>query len=255
MANELPQIPAGSGKHPVALVVISTRDLARAGSFYGEVFGWQVQPMTPELAGLVAPGGPAAALRANVPDGFPGMVPYLSVPDVAAMLERVVSAGGAVERPPWNVPGVGTLARFRDPGGTIYGLMDGMAPENPSRMPMPLGSNPKPPEGSICHLEMYAADGAATARFFAELFGWGTLPTMPQYVGFDPGACAGGVFQSHSSSTPAMAYIYAADVAERLTRIEAHGGQRLGNPIRLPGTGTFGYFKDATGSSMGLIGR
>src|SRR5439155_26244787 len=31
-------------------------------------------------------GGPTAALRANVPAGLPGMVPYIGAPDVAAML-------------------------------------------------------------------------------------------------------------------------------------------------------------------------
>src|SRR5256885_10332022 len=108
---------------------------------------------------------------------------------------------------------------------------------------MPVGSTPKPPAGAICHLEMYAADGAAAAGFFGELFGWGTLPTMPQYVAFDPGAGIGGVFQSHTPGTPAVAYIYATDVEAKVIEIESAGGKRLGQPMRMPGVACLGYFK------------
>ena len=149
---------------------------------------------------------------------------------------------------------VGKLALFKDPAGTIYGLTDSAVARRTPPMPMPVGSNPRPPAGAICHLEMYAADGAATARFFTDLFGWGALPTMPQYVAFDPGAGPGGIFQSHTPSMPAVAYIYTADVEAKLAEIEAAGGKRMGEPMRMPGAGCFGYFQDPSGTSMGLIG-
>jgi hypothetical protein len=247
-------VPAGNGKHPISLVVLAANNLAGSTAFYAQLFGWQTQPLSAELTAVVASAGPTAALRSNIPDGFPGMVPYLGVPDVEGALARVVAAGGTVERAPWTVPMVGTLARFKDLSGTTWGLMQAMAPGAMPRMPMPLGSNPKPPAGAICSLEMYAADGAETARFFSELFGWGTLATMPQYTAFDPGAGVAGIFQSHTPAMPAVAYIYVADVGTTLTAIEAAGGQRMGEPLRIPGTGCFGYFKDPSGTSMGLIG-
>ena len=101
---------------------------------------------------------------------------------------------------------------------------------------------------------MYAADGAETARFFSELFGWGTRATMSQYMAFDPGASVAGVFQSHTPAMPAVAYIYVTDVGTKLTAIETAGGKRMGEPMRIPGMGCFGYFKDPSGTSMGLIG-
>ncbi len=254
MGFEMPEVPAGSGKHPIGLVVISANDLAASSQFYSKVFGWELQPMTKELTGFVAPAGPPGAFRASVPTGFPGMVPYIAVTDVDGMIQRVVGAGGSVERAPWSLPGAGRLARFKDPGGTIYGLTDAMMPGEHHRIPMPIGSAPRPLAGAICHLEMYAADGAATARFFGELFGWGTLPTMPQYVAFDPGACVGGILQSHTPTLPALAYIYAMDVAAKLAEIEAAGGRRTGEPMRMPGAGCFGYFRDPSETSMGLIG-
>ena len=63
MEFEMPKVPSGSGEHPVALVVVSAKNLAAAGAFYAKLFGWQVQPFSAELAGVLAPGGPPAALR------------------------------------------------------------------------------------------------------------------------------------------------------------------------------------------------
>jgi uncharacterized protein len=254
MGFEMPRVPEGSGEHPIALVVISANNAAASSTFYSTLFGWQLQPLSPELTSFMAPAGPSGALRSNVPTGFPGMVPYIAVPDVDAMLKRVVAAGGAIEKPGWTVPMVGKLARFKDPSGTIYGLTGAALPGGLPRMPMPVGSNPKPPAGAICHIEMYATDGTAAAKFFKELFGWGTLATMPQYMAFDAGAGAGGIFQSHTPALPAVAYIYTTDVEAKLTEIEAAGGQRMGQPMHMPGAGCFGYFKDPSQTSMGLIG-
>jgi predicted enzyme related to lactoylglutathione lyase len=254
MGFEMPKVPEGSGEHPIALVVVSANNLAASSAFYSRLFGWQPQPMSAELTGIVAPAGPTVALRSNIPAGFPGMVPYIRVAEVEAMLARLLAAGGTIERPPWSLPMVGKLARFKDPTGTIYGLTDAIPPGGQPRIPMPIGSNPKPPAGAICHIEMYAADGAGAARFFGDLFRWGTLATMPQYMAFDPGAGVGGIFQSHTPALPALAYIYATDVEAKLAEIEAAGGRRMGQPMRMPGAGCFGYFKNPSDTSMGLIG-
>lgn len=254
MEFEMPKVPSGSGEHPVALVVVFAKNLVAASEFYSKRFGWQVHPMSAELAGAVTPAGPTAALRSSVPAGFPGIVPYIAVRDVDAMLARVVAAGGTVERAARSVPRVGKMALFKDPAGTIYGLTDSAVARRTPPMPMPVGSNPKPPAGAICHLEMYAADGAATARFFTDLFGWGALPTMPQYVAFDPGAGPGGLFQSHTPSMPAVAYIYTGDVQAKLAEIEAAGGKRMSEPTPMGGAGCIGYFVDPSGNCMGLIG-
>ncbi len=251
---DMPTAPAGSGQHPVFLVVITTNDLAASGAFYSTLFGWQLMKMSDELTAVSTPAGPSAALRGNMPAGYPGVVPFLGVRDVDATLSRIVEAGGAIERASWKAPMMGTLARFTDVSGTVYGLTDAQVPGgSPPSVPMPFGSNPKPPHGAICSLEMYAKDDASP-RFFHDLFGWGTQPTMPQFVAFDPGAGIGGVFQSHTPALPAVAYIYVDDVAATLTKIEAAGGKRQGDPMSMPGMATFGYFTDPSGTTMGLIG-
>jgi predicted enzyme related to lactoylglutathione lyase len=209
--------------------------------------------MSSELTALAAASGPGIALRAKVPAGFPGVVPYIGVPSVPDALARVTTAGAVVERAPWTIPSFGTMARFKDQSGTIYGLTNSVVP-GLTRVPMPFGANPRPPVATICSLEMYAADGAATAQFFSAQFGWGSLATMPQYIAFDPGAGVGGVFQSHTPAMPAVAYIYVADVSATLSAIDAAGGKRMGDAMPMPGMGCFGYFSDPSGTSMGLIG-
>jgi predicted enzyme related to lactoylglutathione lyase len=254
MSVVMPEVPKGTGKHPVILVVVTANDMAASREFYSRLFGWQSYPLSPEVTAVVAPAGPTVSLRSGMPDGFPGVVPFIGVPDVDIALESIVAAGGQIERVPWTAPMVGTLARFRDPAGTIYGLTNALPPgELPHVLP-PFGSNPKPPIGTVCVLEMYAADRSGCARFFGDLFGWGTKETMPNYLAFDPGAGVGGTFQMHTPSLPAVAYIYAADVGAKLAELEAHGGQRMGDPMGVPGLATFGYFKDPSGTVMGLLG-
>ena len=253
MSFEIPGTPEGSGEHPIRLVDVSANDLAASSAFYSTLFGWQIRRMSPELAMAEPPAGPMAALRSNVPAGFPGIVPYIGVPNVDAMLARLVMAGGAIERATWSLPALGEFARFKDPSGTVYGLTNAVPPGGMPHIPMPFGANPKPPAGAICSLEMYAADGASV-RFLGEQFGWSTREFMPQYTAFDAGAGVGGVFQSHTSSLPALLYVYVTDVEATLARIDAGGGKRLGDPMRMPGAGCFGYFKDPSDTNMGLIG-
>jgi predicted enzyme related to lactoylglutathione lyase len=254
MSVELPEVPAGNAKHPIPLIVISANRLAESTAFYSSVFGWNAFPMSAELTAMVASSGPGISLRANIPSGFPGVVPYIGVPNPQEALDRVVATGCSVDRAPWNIPMVGTMARFKDASSTIYGLTTGIAPGAAPRIPMPFGNNPRPPAGSICSLEMYAVDGSAAAQFFHEQFGWGSLPTMQHYVAFDPGAGVGGVFQSHTPATPALAYVYVADVSATLAAIDAAGGKRMGDAMPMPGMGCFGYFTDPSGTAMGLIG-
>lgn len=254
MSSAMPQVPAGNGQHPILMVALAANDFQASTAFYAQVFQWRMHPLTKEVTVGTAPAGPTISLRANTPAGFQGVVPYITVPDVEGALGQAVAAGGSVERAAWSVPMAGKLARFKDPSGTLYGLAAAVAPGPVPPMPMPFGDNPRPPVGSICSLEMYAADGMDAAKYFGGLFSWGAVPTMPQFVAFDPGAGIGGVWQSHSSGAPAVAYIYVANVSESLAAVEAGGGKRLGDPMGMPGMATFGYFSDPSETTMGLIG-
>jgi uncharacterized protein len=253
MANTTMGAPQGSGAHPIQLISVYAPELDRSTAFYSTVFGWRAQSLTSQLTAMMAPAGPAIVLRSG-DELSQGAVPFIAVPDVGVALARIEAAGGTVERAPWTMPMMGTLARFRDPSGTVYGLTGAMSPGAIPHVPMPFGDNPRPPIHSMCSLEMYAADGPAAGAFFGSQFGWGSAETMPSFVAFDAGAGIGGVFQSHTPVAPSMAYVYVEDVAATLAAIDANGGQRMGDAMALPGMATFGYFSDPSGTAMGLIG-
>ena len=123
-----PDTPAGSGKHPIALVAITARQIAESSAFYSRVFGWQTTRLSEVVTAAVAPSGPLIALRSDVDEGFQASVPFISVPDVESALLNAVTAGGLVQRAPWNVPMVGRMARFTDASGTVYGLLQAAMP-------------------------------------------------------------------------------------------------------------------------------
>ena len=250
----MPAVPEGSGAHPIVLVAIAANELNASTAFYSTVFGWQSAPMSPELTAMRALSGPGVSLRANVPEGAQTVVPYIHVSNIETALASATASGATVDHAPWVVPMAGTMARFRDASGTVYGVTTALAPDGAPRVPMPFGENPKPPVHSICSLEMYAAGDSGVGDFVRQQFGWGSAATMPQYVAFDPGAGIGGVFQSHTPVAPALAYIYVADVSATLTAIDAAGGKRMGDAMAMPGMATFGYFTDPSGVAMGLIG-
>ena len=254
MTNSIPHVPAGSGKHPIFMVAVSANYLAASADFYRKLFGWQTMSVSHEVTACIAKSGPTISLRANTPAGFQGAVPYMRVDSIDEKLNDVVAAGGAIECAKWKVPAVGQLARFTDPSNTIYGLTDAMSPSTVPLVPIPFADNPRPPDGTICSIEMYAANGADAAAFFGKYFGWGCAETIPGYMAFDPGAGVGGVFQSHTPTLAGLAYVYVADVGATLTEIDAVDGERVGNALSMPGMATFGYFKDPSGTTMGLIG-
>lgn len=254
MGSSLPPIPTGNGQHPILMVVIAANDLAASTAFYRTVFGWSLMSVAPDLASAALASGPAVTLRAGTPAGFQGVVPFIAVPDVDAALQQAIGGGAALERAPWQAPMMGTFARITDPAGTVYGLASAPAGHAPPHVPAPFGDAPKPPNGTVCSLEMHAGNLEVAAQFFGTQFGWATLPTMPQFLMFDAGAGIGGVFQSHTPATRGVAYLYADSVSDTLAAVDAAGGKRLGDPMAMPGMATFGYFTDPSGTTMGLIG-
>jgi uncharacterized protein len=114
---------------------IPVDDLEAAGRFYGEVFGWTLQPFgdVGYVIATTTPSGPDGrpsepgaingALMQRAPDA-PAPVLVIGVDSVADGLARVEGAGGAVVRPKTEIPGMGWYAYARDPQGTVIGLWE-----------------------------------------------------------------------------------------------------------------------------------
>jgi uncharacterized protein len=113
---------------PVIHFEIGGRDLGRMASFYGELFGWRVQPAGPEYSLVPAGedgigigiGGGLMQTRGEMP---PYLTVYVAVDDIPSMLDRAGELGAKTVVEPTDIPGVGQFAMFSDPDGNLIGLM------------------------------------------------------------------------------------------------------------------------------------
>jgi predicted enzyme related to lactoylglutathione lyase len=93
---------------------IGTADLARARSFYNELFGWKFADGIPNAA-LFETGGVPGMLNA-VPDhkGGASTVVYVGVDHVRPTFEHALALGATSVIPPQVAPGRGSFAVFLD---------------------------------------------------------------------------------------------------------------------------------------------
>ena len=109
---------------------LMTRNREAAKAFYAETLGWTYEafPMADggDYAVCMMNGQPVGGMMEikqgsgldHVPDGW---FAYIAVDDIDARLEKVAAAGGAIERPAFDVPGVGRIAMVRDKAGSAIG--------------------------------------------------------------------------------------------------------------------------------------
>lgn len=121
-----------AAKTPASLVwfEIPADDIARAKMFYGQLFGWQINPLPASPMSdyqHIDTGGEEAS-----PDG--GMIPrlhpshtitnYILVPSVTRHLAKVKKLGGGICKPKTAVPGMGYFAICQDPENNTFALWE-----------------------------------------------------------------------------------------------------------------------------------
>jgi uncharacterized protein len=115
----------------------------------------------------------------------------------------------------------------------------------------PRGANMPHP---VVHFEIGCRDRAKTAQFFTDLFGWHVQDGPAASI--DTGAAAGipGHITSlgHEPHHYTMFYVEVEDVKGHLDKAVALGGKILVPPIKIP-TGTFAWFSDPEGNTIGLL--
>lgn len=110
----------------------------------------------------------------------------------------------------------------------------------------------------FCWIEFGSTDTAATAKFFADVFGWGIedFPAMPGYKFFSPPkGLMGGITPAEGEGQPRTTpYIYVPDIAAALESISAAGGATTFGPEEIPDTGggKVAGFTDPFGVMYGL---
>ncbi len=146
-----------------------TKDVSVSRSFYERVAGWTY---VVEQAKDFAWGGGERDFVLAISDGeagagfvelscsqIDGWISYVEVSDVDLTADRAIGLGGRVEKPPFDVPGVGRNCLLRDPSGGWIGI-------SLSRHKFPIPTNQ-------FGLDIYLAPaGGFPVAFYRGLFDW-----------------------------------------------------------------------------------
>ena len=109
---------------------LATRDIAGAQAFYPAVLPWSVDEQDFEgmKYTLWKVGDQMVAGGMPIGEEFPPEVPnywavYFAVDDADASAAKAQELGGAVMRPPDDIPGVGRFAVLADPQGAVFSIL------------------------------------------------------------------------------------------------------------------------------------
>ena len=113
------------------------------------------------------------------------------------------------------------------------------------------------PKGSVCHVELFAADLRKSAKFYSDLFGWKVMPSSAGYTAWsDPAGMSGGFTTAGAPLTNSAATIYikVANIPRELKRIQKAGGVIILEKRTIPGGdwGCYALFRDPAGNNIGL---
>jgi predicted enzyme related to lactoylglutathione lyase len=241
---------------------VMTTDTKAAAKFYGDVIGWSAQehPMADGGTYTIFSDGPTmvAGLMAIPEPMRAGGVPpcwsgYISTNDVDADAQRVAKAGGAIQRPPADIPNVGRFAVVSDPGGAVFLLFK----PNTTEDPKPVA--PMTP-GHIGWHELYAGDLDREFSFYSQLFGWTKdrahdMGPMGTYQTFATGgAPCGGMMKACGQVPHSWNYYIAVEsVAKAADRAQTRGATVLNGPLEVPGGAWIVQARDPQGAHFAMV--
>ncbi len=250
---------------PVALGVpnwieLSSTDRAGAWTFYGELFGWQVQDTGAETGhyGIaVLDGREVAGLGEVMPesDGKSAWTTYLATPDVEATAEAVRLHGGRILAGPMDVNEAGRLAIVEDPTGASFGLW---------QAGKTLGIRAVDEAGALVWSELLTRDPAAARTFYSAVFGHtyqaSQMEGVGEYLmiqapdGGQPRSGLGALDPSASPDTPSHWNVYfgVASVDATANRARDLNGAVLVGPQDEP-FGRFAVISDPQGATFCVV--
>jgi predicted enzyme related to lactoylglutathione lyase len=114
--------------NPFVHVELMTTDVAKAKSFFGQLFDWQLEDMDmgDMTYTIIKVGeGTGGGLMKNPMPGAPSMwVAYVLVDDVKASTKKAQSLGAKVMKDVTEVPDMGSFTIITDPTGAMLGLWE-----------------------------------------------------------------------------------------------------------------------------------
>jgi uncharacterized protein len=238
-----------------------SHDMKASATFYKNVIGWSLvanamndSPYTVLAVGETVVGGlmpiPEDAAKMGAKPAWMG---YIGVDDVDAYAGKVKAAGGAIHRPPTDIPNVGRFAVASDPTGAGFLLFKGQGEAAPA-----------PAAGKAGHFgwrELHAGDRETAFAFYSRLFGWTKgapfdMGPMGIYQLFDIDGQSAGGMMTKTAQTPVAHWLYyinvdSADAAA--ARVKANGGTVLNGPIQVPTGQWVVQALDPQGAAFGLL--
>ncbi|MGZ8606400.1 MAG: VOC family protein [Actinomycetota bacterium] len=119
----------------------------------------------------------------------------------------------------------------------------------------------------VVHFEIPVDDVERASAFYASIFGWElqdmremgmdytivrTVPVDERQMPTEPGAINGGLMLRTADTPSPVVTIDVASVDEALQQVEAGGGTVVRPKTEIPGMGSFAYFKDTEGNTIGV---
>jgi uncharacterized protein len=240
-------------------VDLSSPDTNASATFYGGLFGWEVQSAGPveETGGygmFTLRGKQVAGVGPIMQEGQPpAWSVYVATEDADAVAARVSEAGGDVLFGPTDVMDAGRLAVFAHPaGGTIGTWQAG------NHTGAALVNEP----GALNWNELQTRDVEGAKAFYAAVFGWqsddqefGGMTYTMFTVGDVPVAGAMPTPSQVPDEVPAfwLSYFTVEDCDAAVARVEELGGRAFGAPHTLEGVGRFAVVADLHGATFGII--
>ena len=241
---------------------LMTPDMKASAEFYSNVVGWQTADsgMTPPYTILNMGSSMVGGIMGMSPEAAgapPAWVGHIGVDDVDASVEKITAAGGAVHRPPADIPGVGRFSVVADPHGAAFVVF-----KPNMEMPAPVGA-----PGQIGWRELHAGELESAWAFYSGLFGW----TAPGEVDMGPMGVYRMFATGHSSETSAMPvggmmtkmpetpapmwlYYFTVETLDAaMERAASAGGKLLMGPHEVPGGQWIAQYLDPQGAMFALV--
>jgi predicted enzyme related to lactoylglutathione lyase len=228
-------------------VDVSSSDVDASRAFYGALFGWTAPPGQEQFGGYTSfelDGRKVAGLMPLMEEGQqPSWSCYVATDDAAKTTELVEREGGTVVAPPMAVGDLGTMAVYLDPAGAFFGTW---------QAGQHVGSELVDVDGSLKWVELTAADPAASAPFYAAVFGWEVRPSE-EYVELTLGGqSVAGVADAAQGTSGWLPYFQVADPAARAEQAVGLGGTLVLPLTEWPG-GACTIVRDPHGATFGLL--
>jgi predicted enzyme related to lactoylglutathione lyase len=232
-----------------------SKDAKKAQAFYGEALGWKVEafPMGDFTYEMVkAPSGTVGGYAPPKSDRAPShWISYVSVADVDQTAKAAVAAGGKLVDAPFDVPGVGRMARIADPQGAelcLYRSADGDAADVAEA-----------PAGTFCWNELHTSDPKKALAFYEQVFGYSHKdvdmgPAGTYHVLEKDGQMRGGVMTAEQGVPPMwLPYVAVSDTDQVAARAKKLGGKVHVEPADIPNVGRFAILGDPTGATIAVL--